>query len=248
MENKKYYKIKNCPICNKEQTYSSCANYNRAIKLNTLCKSCNNKIVTEQTKEKIRRGQINKPKSKEHIQKMIISLKETWKNKSKEEMDSWKAVVSMTSKDRWKDEDYKNKNALAIKNSWDSMSKEERHQRYLSSLKGGATRCKYMETHGYDVLGYTEKRYIEYLIKENKSLPIKEIRAGETTPYGIYFPDFDFGDYYVEIKSEWTYKIYNEENNNQRKKLEWTNNNVKQVKILVENKSGQFIEKHIIKN
>jgi hypothetical protein len=239
MENKKYSKI--CSSCGLKQYYSNSSNLIRAIKLNTVCKKCNK--MTEETKNLISIANKGKKRTQEQNKKMIAGLKKLWENKTPEEKKLWSKIVSKTSKDRWENIEYKKTMALSVKNSWHALSQEERYKRHEASLKGGAGYCKYMEFEGYEIFGNTEKNFLQYIKNKNEQLPIKGKRLGVNTPYGIYFPDFDFGDYYVEIKSEWTYKQYSEPNNKQKIKLEWTNNNIKPVKILVENKSGQFIKK-----
>lgn len=58
---------------------------------------------------------------------------------------------------------------------------------------------------GLNCQGTYEKKYIESLVKQNKELPtkVKSIK----TPYGYYTPDFEFKDYYVEIKSLYTFEV-----------------------------------------
>lgn len=47
--------------------------------------------------------------------------------------------------------------------------------------------------------------YIEQLIKNKNLLSINS--KGILTPYAYYFPDFEFTEKYIEIKSEYTYNI-----------------------------------------
>lgn len=236
-----------CNKCGVQQTYSRLGNYNRAIKNNTLCRACRNKEVSWETKEKMSRSSIGKPKTKEHTEKMKNSLTELWKNKSIEELNNWKKVVSKTSLDRWQDPDYKNKVSNSIKKHWDTLSDEERCARFISQQENGAGVCKYIKILDYLVYGQCEKRYIEYLYKNNSALPIKKKRLGIKTPFGMCFPDFEFESYFVEIKSTYTFNKMIEQakqtKNSQLSKLIWISNNIKNVNILVETSKNKFEDK-----
>lgn len=101
-------------------------------------------------------------------------------------------------------------------------------------------KSKFYKVGDFMCQGKSEKAYIENLYAKNLPLPLKRGTFVET-PFGVYHPDFEFEGYFVEIKSEYTYKIYIGEINNidgvlstiQKQKLEWTSQNVKEVKIIV---------------
>jgi len=238
----KYSKI--CDRCGTQQTYSNSGNYNRAIKNKTLCYNCRNKEFSSDTKEKLSRSLTGKSKSKEHTEKMKNSLVELWKNKSVEELDIWKKVVSKISLDRWKDQEYKNKVSSSIKKHWETLSDEEKQARFISQQENGAGVCKYIKIEEYIVYGQCEKRYIQSLYKNNSELPIKKKRIGIKTPFGMSFPDFEFETYFVEIKSVYTFNKMIEQakktENSQLNKLIWISNNIKEVKILVEVSKNKF--------
>jgi hypothetical protein len=61
------------------------------------------------TKEKISKALKGKPKAIQSVEKMKNSLIELWKNKSEDELNEWKQIVSQTSIERWKDIEYKTK-------------------------------------------------------------------------------------------------------------------------------------------
>jgi hypothetical protein len=103
----KYTKL--CNKCQSIQTYSNFGNYNRAVKNNTLCRKCNNKEVSLETRQKISKSSIGKPKSKEAVEKMKNTLIELWRNKTDIEMMNWKENVSKTSLNRWKNDEYREK-------------------------------------------------------------------------------------------------------------------------------------------
>lgn len=236
-----------CHKCGTQQFYSRLGNYNRAIKNNTLCKACNNKEVSFETRQKMSKSSIGKPKSKDHIQKMTNSMIELWKNKPIDELDAWKKIVSKTSSERWQDLDYRNKVSNSIKKNWRDLSDEERTSRFISQQEGGAGVCKYVKILDYLVYGQCEKRYIESLYENNNALPIKKKRAGIKTPFGMSFPDFEFESYFVEIKSTYTFNKMIEQakkiEKSQLNKLTWISNNIKNVKILVETSKNKFEDK-----
>lgn len=238
---------KKCKICGKEQTYKSKYNYNRAVKNDTLCKKCNNKIVSTDTRNKISYKLSGKSKPKESVRKMKKTLKEFWKNKTQKEMNEWKNTVSTTTKKRWESDEYRKRISDSVKSHWESLTDDERTNRYISQQNGGAGYCKYIEVNGYTVYGNTEKRYILSLLHTKSKMPLKTSRNGINTPYGMCFPDFDYGESFTEIKSSYTFdkmiKDYEIKNNCQLNKLIWISKHIKKVNIIVEVSKNKFIDK-----
>lgn len=237
--------IKYCSGCGSNQEYKSKGNYNRAVRNNTLCKKCSNKVVPDSVRNKISEKLKGKPKSKEHVDKMRKSLIKLWSDKSDSELQNWKSTVSKTTKDRWSDNDYKERVSNSIKANWDSMSDEERTVRYIKQQSGGAGVCKYIEVGGYTVYGQTEYRFISKLINDNAELPKKQKRNGISTPYGMTFIDFEYDSHYVEVKSKYTYDIFinqKDTDNSQYNKQMWVNFNIKPVKVYVEMSKNIFKE------
>jgi len=113
--------------------------------------------------------------------------------------------------------------------------------------------CKSFIIKNLNCVGTYEKFYIEKLVSENKELPKK----GDSvkTPFGVYYPDFDYGKMYIEIKSDYTYQILlgkkenrwsNKIDTNQYEKIKWVNNNIKPVEIIVvDKKNNKLIKKEI---
>lgn len=90
------------------------------------------------------------------------------------------------------------------------------------------------------VQGSYELCYLQKLLNENKQIP--EVHPkGIKTPYGLYFPDFEYKDKFIEIKSSFTLDvakglqptINGTYTNTQWKKYNWVNENVKPVKIII---------------
>lgn len=102
--------------------------------------------------------------------------------------------------------------------------------------KGG--RCKWYEYKGLKVQG----RYELYFLMTSKLNLTKPTRI--KTTYGFYTPDFEAEDFYIEIKSTYTFKICRK--TNQFKKIKWVNDNIKKVKIKIiqENVVENYLKKH----
>lgn len=103
-------------------------------------------------------------------------------------------------------------------------------------IKGG--KCKYFKTKIGTVQGKLELNYINNIIENN--LPLPRIPKGIRTPFGIYFPDFEYDDKYIEIKSVFTYKVFQKEIlgldkqvSKQKEKLIWVAENIKPVNIFI---------------
>lgn len=244
---------KNCPKCNSIMTYSKKSNLNKSLKNNSVCKKCVE--WTDERKNKLRIARNNylenldENEKQNQINKMSNSLKQLWENKTDFELNDWKEKVSFTSKKRWNNEEYKNRLKKSIKRSWDNLSQEQKEIRIQKSLDNGAGICDFFSQNGYKVQGHSEKRYIQYLKQNNLSLPLIKNKKAVNTPLGLYFPDFEFEDYYVEIKSSYTFsKLINKlsydgkKENKQLDKILWTSNNIKEVKIFIETKQNNFIE------
>jgi len=242
---------KNCPKCNSIMSYSKKSNLNKSLKNNSVCKSCVE--WTDERKNKLSKARkkylenLTDEEKKEQIDKMSNSLKELWNSKTEVELEKWKETVSFTSKKRWQNEQYKNKLKKSIKNSWASLTEDEKQLRINKSLENGAGNCDYFCEDGYKVQGHTEKRYIKFLKQNNLNLPIQRNRKGIQTPYGIYFPDFEFENYYVEVKSTYTFsKLINrlsydgKKDNKQFDKILWISKNIKEIKIFIETKRNTF--------
>lgn len=95
-------------------------------------------------------------------------------------------------------------------------------------------------------LGTYEIAYFKKLLEEKKELP-KKCNKGIKTPIGVYFPDFEFKDRFIEIKSEFTYNIMigkqkgfdkKYKPRKQKEKIDWINNNCdKKIEIIIINKN-----------
>lgn len=97
------------------------------------------------------------------------------------------------------------------------------------------------------ILGSYEVAYLQRLIDAGEPLPIPN-RKKFKTPSGSYVPDFDFGDRFIEIKSEFTLQVCKGEmpkgdgsySDNQWIKIQWVNENVKPVEVIVIEKDEAF--------
>jgi len=113
-------------------------------------------------------------------------------------------------------------------------------------IKGG--KSKFYLTLIGKVQGTYELAYVEQLLEKKETIPIVHPK-GIKTPYGIYFPDFEYEDKFIEIKSPFTYLITTGKikdlsgnfTNIQWLKICWTNDNIKPVKVLIGTKRRGYI-------
>lgn len=96
----------------------------------------------------------------------------------------------------------------------------------------GTSLSNYYNVAGIKCQGMSEKIYIENLISKNLQLPEKCVKFIDT-PYGKRQLDFEFEEKFIEIKSSWTIKFY--ENSDQQRKDEWISENIKKVEVIVIN-------------
>lgn len=113
--------------------------------------------------------------------------------------------------------------------------------------------CKNYIVNGLSCQGTFEKFYIEKLVNDGVDLP----KEGKpiTTPFGVYYPDFDFNNKLIEIKSDYTYDVliglkasrYTKKiDTKQYEKIKWVNENIKQIDLLViDKRNNKIIKKEI---
>jgi hypothetical protein len=94
----------------------------------------------------------------------------------------------------------------------------------------GSSMNNYFEVGGIKCQGSSEKMYLERLIKNESELPLKCSKFIDT-PYGKRQLDFEYEDRFIEIKSQWTFKFY--ENSDQALKDKWISENIKLVEVIV---------------
>jgi hypothetical protein len=97
----------------------------------------------------------------------------------------------------------------------------------------GSPKCKIYTFKGIKVQGRSELKWI----KENYDKVINTKKKAVKTPLGVYFPDFETEEAYIEVKSSWTYEKMLEEknkNNSQYKKIQYVSKHIKPVKIYID--------------
>lgn len=117
-------------------------------------------------------------------------------------------------------------------------------------IRGGNS--KYYDTPIGQVQGTLELKYINNLIQENKQLPTKP--KGVQTSLGNYFPDFEFSDKFIEIKSKFTYDVFKGKELTRNKTYDLTqlnkaievSRNVKPVEVLVLDRFGNVTHSEIL--
>ena len=252
--------IRDCPKCGKNISYCSKSNLNRANRSSKVCKSCAQEELKSSSKYSDRNKRISEKRieyyknidSDEHnrqINKMKISLKKTYDNKSETWKNDWKKLCSKISKERWSDVDYKERVIQSMKdNNWtkreDYLDIIEKSLNTKLSKYGKAffgKRCEEYKIGDLTCYGKTEMKYIHKLISESSELP-KNFHGALKTPYGTYNPDFELNGYLIEVKSDFTFdvllgrKSYSKSkpsNPLQLKKILWVSKNVKPVLVRV---------------
>jgi hypothetical protein len=201
----------------------------------TFKETMNNKPQEEKDKENKKRGE---------------SIKAAWDNpENKLIYEERNKKISIANFGKERSEESKNKQAIT--NTGKVQSEETKlkraQTRYEKMLRGEylGVRCKMYNINGIHCQGRSEKAYIEKLIKENKELPTNTKHI--STPIGIYHPDFEYPEKYIEVKSEFTFKIFNGEienidnkiSLNQKEKAIWVAKNIKPIEIIVINDKGK---------
>jgi hypothetical protein len=152
----------------------------------------------------------------------------------------------------------KSKQKQAFTNTGKKQSIETKTKRALTRERKMANgeylglRCKVYNIQGLNCQGGSEKAYIELLIRENKPLPTNATH--QPTPLGIYHPDFEYNNKFIEVKSEYTYKIFNGDlaninekiSLNQKEKATWVSRNLKPVEVIVINNKGIVVKTEIL--
>ena len=207
---------RNCSTCNIEIIYKEKGNFKMAEKRNSTCLKCTKnekRNNTEFFKECPNCNSII-------FYKNQVSLDDSLKNNSK-----CKKCVSKNASIYQKEhggnkgmliekygyelgiEKFKEAEVKRIKSFneyWENNS--EQYNNLIE--KRTSFKCKFFYINGIKCQGNSEK----YFIENSKIKNIKKCK-GIKTPIGYYFPDFEVDDYYIEIKSEYTYKILKQKDN-----------------------------------
>ncbi len=201
------------------------------FKFTMSLKTQEEKKITNMKRGKSIKAAWSDPKNAKSYEERNKKLSEV--NKGKKRSEESKRKQSQTNTGKKQSEETKIKRA---KTRMEKMAKGE----YLG------VKCKMYNIVGLSCQGGSEKAYIEKLIKENKPLPQKAMFV--STPLGIYHPDFEYSDKYIEIKSDFTYKMFNGEitnidnhiSLNQKEKATWVSQNIKPVELIVIDSKGKI--------
>jgi hypothetical protein len=251
--------FRNCPSCNIKITYSGKYFFRRAEKRGSLCKKCACSKVwgSEEIRKKASNSRKNylsglsDEEKRKSFNKTSETNKKLYQSKTEDEKDEWKKMCSYNSKKRWADPTYKEnlKKVLSEKN-WSKRDdakdiKEKQVKSRIENNNGvyhkGPGRCKQFIVEGLECYGTFEKKYIEILKEKGMELPRKPDFSIKTE-FGTYTPDFEFSDFYVEVKSPFTYDVLlgkssysknRKSNPNQLEKLIYISENVKKVRVCI---------------
>lgn len=260
--------IRNCPLCNSPISYSSNANFQRANNKNSSCKSCSNfnkwnpesrEKASNSRKEYLRN--LTTEEKLEMFKKTSETNKKNYLSKSEEWKKNWSNICSSTSAERWSDPEYKKRLKKSLsENNWTKREdaeeiKERQVKTRIEKNNGvynrGPGRCKEFILNGIKCYGNFERKYIEILIKEGQKLPCN-IEKSIKTEFGSYTPDFEFEDFYVDVKCNFTYDVLmgkksyskkRDSNPKQLKKMKWISGNLKKIKIaIIDGESLKYID------
>lgn len=236
-----------CPECDIEIIYTNKGNRNAAEKANKKCLKC-----TKNEKRGITKFKKECPKCTEPIYyKNQVSLNEGVENNSQclscqakeaKERQTYIGNKGMMIKKYGKEEGLKRFKKSEEKRKESFKKYWEEHPDELNDLvnRRETMKSKFYKINDINCQGTSEKYYIEKLIEENKKLPKKP--KGINTPHGFYFPDFEYPDYYVEIKSPYTYNVLLKPGNIQYLKIKWVATHIKPIKIISSNYYKKFIK------
>jgi len=245
-----------CPLCDSKINYTNTSNLRRAERKKSLCKKCANSKIWENQELRDRTSKNRKEylslislDEKLNISKKISEKnKQFYNNKSQDDKEKWKKICSDTSKKRWEDDNYKDRLKIILSDkNWSKRddAKEIKKKQVESRIKNngglyhkGSGRCKEFEVKGIKCYGTYEKKYIEILIHNNLQLPSKP-KCSINTIYGKYTPDFEFDDFYVDVKSIFTYKVLIGEASYSKNKVSNPNQLNKMIELC---KSGKKIK------
>lgn len=221
----------------------SCSNKCRMINLNN--KIWNDKDYVDGQKLKMSKQSKEFWKDEDNRKRVVKSMSKTVNDKinkglshngeyTKERSNKQSKMM----KQNWNDNKF-HKVSKAMKDYWENNREAASLAVALNAPLGG--RCKFFEVEGLRAQGRYELAYILNRINNGLELPKKAKTI--TTPYGFYTPDFEFIDFYVEVKS--TYTIKTCKKSGQMERIKWVDKNIKDVKFIL---MTERKVKEIIKN
>lgn len=116
-----------------------------------------------------------------------------------------------------------------------SKGVQKAHRNGELEVNGG--NCEFYETVIGKVQGRYEVAYIQSNLDNKPEIPKNPVE----TPFGFYYPDFEYEEKYIEVKSPFTLEVCKgdrkgrsgEKDNTQWKKIQWTDENKKEVEVVV---------------
>lgn len=187
-------------------------------------------ILKEESKKKISEGNKGRIKSPEEIEKIKNKLKGS--KHSEERVKKFSERIQGNSFAKGKKKTPEQVEKLRKFNTGRKWTEEQRKKLmcFYENQKFTWGSINNYIVNGIKCQGESEKKYIEYLLENNLPLP-KRCNKFIKTPFGLRMPDFEYEDRFVEIKSEWTIKFY--ENSEQEIKDKWINENIKKIELLI---------------
>lgn len=245
--------------CNEIMTYKDKYNLAEGIRNNANCKICRKEKLKE-----LYKGGLHRNKTAEEKQKIFNKVTEGRKKYYEDNPQELKNLVQLRKKKRAEvgyemlsSESNKKKISKGVRNArekdpsilkrisdsckkWIKENPKKHLERQLSSKN---IYKKHFIVNNIKCQGDSEKAYIEYLTNNNLTLPTK-VNKGLKTSLGYYFPDFETKEFYIEIKSSYTYQLLKKDNNKQYLKIVEASK-VKPIKLIVIDNRKKILEEKL---
>ncbi len=242
-----------CPKCQTVRVFKSRAGYLRSKKKNLLCIKCCQDSEKLSLLKKEWHLQLTEEQKKKRNETLIHAANVSW-SIDEAEYKKRSEQRARFAKQLWLNNDFKEKRVQNIRDSWNSLNDYEKEARINRLINNEANRkTKIYTISEFKCQGTCELRYLLKQMEEDNPPSCKGKPRGIKTPYGFYFPDFEYDSHYVEIKSKYTYsKFINRlsydgiTENKQYDKVLWVSQNIKPVHVIVEEKKNVFTKMEVI--
>lgn len=274
-KNGKHILFRNCPKCNVKMGYASEKYYLEGVKKNLCCRSCKNPTILYNCKgcnKSLKTSTVKSEFCLECKEQNSVCYKDcfecgfpiSYTNKYDREIGIQNNTVCITCVKKKQSIVRKGKTnydlwiAKGISIDIATLKWQASENKRLESRDGykhspetvakilNHANCKRFIVKGLSCQGNWEKIYIENCDDSNLPTNPKYVK----TPIGLYIPDFEYEDRFVEIKSTFTYAFFmktkvnfrNPSTTNQRDKIIWTGSNIKPVQLLILDSKGEILK------
>ena len=239
IENKNKKRVFICDICKSCET---CGGYKGSLKAKK-CKSCQSKSVDYRKKLSLScKGKTSWSKGlTKDRHSSLKSMADKKKNMTPWNKDLTKndheSIMKLSLLKTGKSLSQETKDKIGKANRGKShpvsdSTKQKIREKLITRIENGeingSPKCSIYEYKGYKVQGRSELKWI----KEHYESITQNKKKGIDTPYGYYFPDFETKDYYIEVKSRYTYNMML--NKSQFEKIKFVSTVHKPVRLYID--------------